>query len=97
MRVLWALIILALSPGLAPLAAQLPQIEELMTAEELKRTGLSRLTQAELAQLNAWMVRYTRAVLELSAASPGAASVAPPASSTTSAVVESRIDGEFTG
>jgi|SoiMethySBSTD1v2_1073268.scaffolds.fasta_scaffold723574_1 hypothetical protein len=76
-----------------PLQAQAarsgPRIDELMSADQFRRAGLTKLSQEELQQLNAWLVTFADAVLQ--AATP------PPEQGATPAVIESRIDGEFTG
>jgi len=60
-----------------------------MSADQFRRAGLTKLSQEELQQLNAWLVTFADAVLQ--AATP------PPEQGATPAVIESRIDGEFTG
>ncbi|MBK7908676.1 MAG: hypothetical protein IPJ78_19300 [Gemmatimonadetes bacterium] len=69
------------------------RIEVLMTAQQFQRAGLSKLSAEELEQLNAWMARYTLAVMQASTPGAGKAGVSGGAS----AVIESRIDGEFSG
>jgi hypothetical protein len=71
------------------------RITDLMTVEEFRGTGLSKLTPEELKQLDAWLNRYTsrvtRAVLD------SQESRTKPATSGEPSVIESRIDGEFEG
>ncbi len=88
----------------APLQAQgVPPIEKRMSAEELRATGLDKLSAAELAQLNAWLAR---------SAAPSAAAIEQAREEGRQEVVrkhrgffdfgnaepiESRIAGEFRG
>ncbi|HET7459902.1 MAG TPA: hypothetical protein VFJ82_01590 [Longimicrobium sp.] len=60
-----------------------------MTAAEFRASGLSKLTPAELAALNAWLSRFAQAVTQVSNGTPAAAE--------TPAVIETRIDGDFQG
>lgn len=64
-----------------------PPIQQLMNVEQLRATGLTKLNAQELAALNTWLNTYTQAVLAYAATQEASAS----------SVVESRIDGEFTG
>ena len=64
-----------------------PKVEDLMSAQEFRRTGLTKLSPDELQQLNAWLVTFAKAVLQASSGDAG----------TTPTVVESRIDGDFNG
>lgn len=88
---------LAISAPVFAAVAQLPpadlKIEELMTAQQFQRAGLAKLSPEELAQLDAWLVRYTRAVMQASNATAGSSG----APSGPGAVIETRIDGEFSG
>jgi hypothetical protein len=68
-----------------------PLIDQLMNAEQLRASGLNKLSAAEMAALNTWLQRYTEAVFQFALSGQAAAT------SRTQAVVESRIDGEFTG
>lgn len=68
-------------------------ITQVMTVEEFRASGLSKLTPEELGQLDGWLNRYTlriaTAVLEKSSEKNKA-----PAESE---VIENRIEGEFEG
>jgi len=48
-------------------------LEERMSGKEFKETGLSKLTDEELAKLNEWARRHSVATLENAAARPAAA------------------------
>lgn len=39
-------------------AEETPDIESLMTAEELRATGVERLSDDQIEELNAWLLRY---------------------------------------
>ena len=72
------LIILAFSIHIAANAVdEFSTLEERMTGKELKETGLGKLTDQELANLNDWLRRHSVATLENASARPaaGAASV----------------------
>lgn len=70
------LIILAFSMHVTANAAdEFSTLEERMTGKEFKETGLVRLTDQELANLNDWLRRHSVATLENASARPaGAAS-----------------------
>jgi len=68
-----------------------PDIRELMTAEELAASGLSRLTDEEVAVVNRWLTRYSsQAVAEMNHS-------VPTEKETESLIIRSQIDGAFTG
>lgn len=79
---------------LASLQGQAPppglKVQDLMSVQEFQRAGLTKLSPEELQQLNSWLVKFAMAVLQTSSGTSGSTSA-------TSAVIESRIDGEFTG
>ena len=56
--------VLAMLPALAGAqqGATAPSLEQLMSAEEIAATGIARLTPAERASLEQWLVRYTATV-----------------------------------
>lgn len=60
-------------------------LRELMTAEQFKRAGLHKLTDAEMGQLNAWVLRL--------AAQVASGSGAP----NSGGVIESQVEGTFNG
>jgi Tfp pilus assembly protein PilX len=67
-------IALALSIQATALAASgFSTLEERMTGKEFQDTGLSKLTESELAALNEWIRRHSEATLE-NASAPTAAS-----------------------
>ena len=76
---------------LPALAADDPDIRELMTAEEIAASGLSRLSNDQMDAINRWLVRYT------ARDAAGMISTSPAVKEITSAAVRSRIDGEFSG
>ncbi|MBI5686036.1 MAG: hypothetical protein HZC54_13270 [Verrucomicrobia bacterium] len=69
----------------------MPSIRELMSAKDLDRTGLDRLTDGEIAALDEWLHRYTaqltKSALDFSSRVFGNADMA----------VETRIVGDFEG
>ena len=69
----------------------MPSIRELMSAKDLARTGLERLTDAEIAALDEWLHRYstqlTKSALDFSSRVVGGADMA----------IETRIEGDFEG
>jgi hypothetical protein len=65
-----------------------------LTPEQIRAAGLDKLTQSELDVLNRAAKNYALAIASLAAATPsdrGAPATTP------SEVIESRIDGDFTG
>ena len=56
-------------------------LEERMSGKEFKETGLSKLTDAELATLNEWVRSHSVATLENAAARPASAAGAATAAS----------------
>lgn len=50
------------APATSPACVQKPDIRNLMTVNEYIKTGLDKLSQKQLANLNAWLVRYTRSI-----------------------------------
>jgi len=70
------LIILAFSIHIvADAANDFSTLEERMNGKEFKETGLVKLTDQELANLNAWLRRHSVATLENASASPAAGAV----------------------
>lgn len=75
----------------AAFAAEDPDIRELMTAEEFSAAGLGRLSEEEIAIINAWLIRYTAEdAEEILENSPAVRELAE-------ADIRTRIDGEFHG
>jgi hypothetical protein len=62
-------------------------IQDLMTKSQFTSAGLEKLTTAELASLNSWLVAYT---VRVGQAYSGASTVSP-------TVIESHIEGDFEG
>lgn len=98
--------------GAGSLAQDLPDIETLMTAEELRATGVNGLSNAEKRALNAWLQRFRDG--EISAAIEEAVAEAPVSTDSPNRVIRtepqdvyppprenqqinSRIAGEFNG
>lgn len=76
---------------LPALSAEDLDIRELMTAEEITASGLSRLSDDEVGAINRWLVRYTaQDDAELISNSPAVREISD-------AGLRSRIDGEFSG
>jgi hypothetical protein len=76
---------------LPALAAEDPDIRELMTAEEFAASGLSSLPNEQIEAINRWLVRYT---VEDSARMRR---TSPAVTATVRTDVRSRIYGEFNG
>ncbi|MCG8413152.1 MAG: hypothetical protein MI746_02935 [Pseudomonadales bacterium] len=87
-----------------------PNIETLMTAEELRATGVGELSETQIEALNAWLERYrddevTAAIAEVPVDTDSTASsntaqqqpldVYPPPRERI--IIDTRIDGEFNG
>ena len=75
------------------------RIEDVMTAEELKDSGVSALTVQQRKALNEWLNRYTQTVLAV-ASNQAPARPPPPTrsiGSDCSPAVESTIAGDFNG
>lgn len=74
---------------------EFPSIREWMTREEFRQSGLGKLTQAELAILDDWLWRFANHVAEH--VRNESVSEQQPRTLDTPNVVESRIDGDFSG
>jgi len=85
------LFLMLLASGSGAAAQDGIDVRKLMTAEELRATGVSGLSEAQLEQLNAWLTRFALRVISVAQAQ----GVSPGASLATPAVVESKIDGDF--
>lgn len=75
------------------------KIEDVMTADELKNSGVSRLTVSQREALNDWLNRYTVKVLNVALSHP-LDEPSPPkstAASTCAPAVESTMEGDFNG
>lgn len=85
------LIFITIALSLPGLAADDPDIRQLMTAQEFKAAGLDNLSTEQIVALNRWLVRYTaqdaKAVMKTS----------PAVKKTAEATISSRIDGQFNG
>ena len=97
-HIVWTLaLVVLLTPSTSAQSRQAAQVDvsELMTAREFTAAGLQKLTPSELAALNAWLLKYANAVLQVG----GAAQPAPSRGSTpaTPEGIESQIDDEFEG
>lgn len=71
---------------LSATAQQILTIEQVMSPEELKSTGVSTLSQAQRKELDRWLARYT---LVLLAETTKSGSCDP--------AIETQIDGDFKG
>jgi len=71
---------------LSATAQQTLTIEQVMSPEELKSTGVSTLTQAQRKELDRWLARYTHVLL---AETKKTGSCDP--------TIETQIDGDFEG
>lgn len=71
---------------LSATAQQTLTIEQVMSPEELKSTGVSTLTPAQRRELDRWLARYTRLLLP-----------EVKKSSSCDPAIETQIDGDFKG
>lgn len=77
--------------ALPTLAADDPDIRQLMTTEEFAAAGLSRLSTEQMDAVNRWLVRYTaQDAAKMIKTSPAVKEI-------TRGDVRSRIDGKFSG
>lgn len=78
-------------------AAQLLKVEQVMTQEEMRETGVASLTKAQRQAFDSWLNRYTLRILNV-ASKP---EQAPPSTfsgrSSCSPAIESTISGEIEG
>lgn len=58
--------ILFMASALSQQSEQLVRIEQVMTPQELKATGIVTLTPAQRAALNKWLTEYTWRIMQLS-------------------------------
>ncbi len=76
-------------------------IEDVMTSQELKDTGVSGLTTPQRTELNVWLNRYTETVIKVAAGTRAEGPKPPQArtsgSSDCAPAVESTIRGDFKG
>ena len=73
------------------------KIDQVMTAKELRDTGVSTLSVAQKQALDQWLNRYTVEVLKTAMQQASAISEAPSGRSSCSPAVESTISGEIEG
>ena len=73
------------------------RIEQLMTPQELKETGVSGLTDTQRHALNVWLNHYSRTLLQLATRNTAAEPPQSIVQSKCSPAVESNLAGEFEG
>jgi hypothetical protein len=73
------------------------KIDQVMTPQELRDTGVSTLSVAQKQALDHWLNRYTVAILKTTMQHESATSEAPFGRSSCSPAVESTISGEIEG
>jgi hypothetical protein len=73
------------------------RIEQLMTPQELKETGVSGLTDTQRHALNVWLNRYSRNLLQLATRNATEVPSPPTVQSKCSPAVESTLAGDFEG
>lgn len=75
------------------------KITDVMTAQELMDTGLSGLSTMQRRALDAWLNRYTQAVLKIASEqnTPKTTAIRPRGTSDCVPAIESTISGEFNG
>jgi len=72
-------------------------IEQLMTPQELKESGVSRLTDTQRHALNVWLNRYSKSLLQLANRSAAEEPTQSTVRSKCSPAVESTLAGNFNG
>jgi hypothetical protein len=72
-------------------------IENVMTAEEMRATGIATLNAPQKQALNDWLNRYTLRVLRVAIQQEGTAPAPAPVRTSCSPAVESTISGEIEG
>lgn len=73
-------------------------MEQVMTPQELKESGVSGLTESQRRALNAWLNRYTKNVLQLATRRPVEEPPTPRSTlQSCNPAIESTISGEFEG
>jgi len=95
-----SLLLLTLVAGTAAPQEHSISIEEFMTTQELRDTGVSTLTPRQKEALNRWLWRYTKVVASIAQKSYTETprnSATPVFSSSCTPAVESTISGEFHG
>ena len=95
------LLAFTLLPSICGAAESFPGVERLMTPEQLKGTGLNKLTPAELKSLNDWLRNYSAGTAETAKVEARAEVVQEVRAQETAAKqterIVSQIQGEFTG
>jgi hypothetical protein len=94
------------APSTPSACSQTPDVRNLMTVRQYTESGLDKLSEKELNQLNAWLARYTHSICgtngaQTTASSPethsGAAFGKPPEEVNTTSRIVSHIQGVFHG
>lgn len=92
LRLVVSILCVAFVPAASAAQQALPSIDQLMTPEEFRDAGLSKLTPEELRNLTHWIDKFGHMVQAVSERSARTGSP-----SDAENVTESRIDGEFNG
>lgn len=86
---------------LLPISAKSPspqlKIDQVVTEQELRDTGVSTISSAQRHALNQWLNRYTLKIIAAATAQQSAIQATPSARSSCSPAVESTISGEIEG
>jgi len=77
--------------------AQQIKIEQVMTSQEIRDSGITTLTLAQRQALNNWLKRYTLKILRAAIQKEETLSETPLVRSSCSPVIESTISGEIEG
>jgi hypothetical protein len=72
-------------------------IEKVMTAQEMRDTGIATLNASQRHALDDWLNRYTLRVLGVATQQQGTASYSAPVRTSCSPAIESTISGEIEG
>lgn len=95
--ILFVLLCLIAVHVLATTPAQQVKIDHVMTAQEMRDTGIATLSTAQRQALDDWLSRYTLRVLSVAIQQQPKAQEAPSVRTSCSPAVESTISGELEG
>ena len=94
------------APSPSPACSQTPDVRNLMTVTQYTKSGLDKLSEKELNQLNAWLTQYTRSICGTGSThatanttgnNPEASFGSPPKETNTTTRIVSHINGVFHG
>jgi hypothetical protein len=94
---LFVLLCLLAAHVLATTPTQQLTIEKIMTAQEMRDTGIATLNTSQRQALDDWLNRYTLRVLRVAIQQEGTASASASVRTSCSPAIESTISGEIEG